>query len=76
MNRIFEFLEENNGGVSFMRVASFGVIGVTLFVWAYTSIKTNEIQKLDIEQLMLILGSLGFKLGQKIIENKTSPEGK
>lgn len=76
MNRIFEFLEENNGGVSFMRVASFGIIGVTLFVWAYTSIKTNEIQKLDIEQLMLMLGSLGFKLGQKIVENKAPVDGK
>lgn len=76
MNRIFEFLEENNGGVSFMRVASFGIIGVILFVWAYTSIKTMQIQKIDIEQLMLMLGALGFKLGQKIIENKTSPEGK
>ncbi|MCC7212504.1 MAG: hypothetical protein IT451_11785 [Candidatus Brocadia sp.] len=76
MNRLFEFLEENNGGISFMRVASLGIIGVTLFVWAYTSIKTMQIQKIDIEQLMLMLGALGFKLGQKIIENKTSPEGK
>jgi hypothetical protein len=67
---MFEFLEENNGGISFMRVASLGIISVTLFVWAYTSIKTATIQKMDIEQLMLILGSLGFKLGQKIVENK------
>lgn len=70
MNRIFEFLEEDNSGISFMRVASFGIIGVTLFVWAYTSIRTMQIQKMDIEQIMLILGSLGFKLGQKIVENK------
>lgn len=76
MNRLFEFLEENNGGISFMRVASFGIIGVTLFVWAYTSVKTMTIQKIDIEQLMLILGSLGLKLGQKVVENRTSPEGK
>lgn len=71
MGRLIEFLEENNGGISFMRVASFGIIGVTLFVWAYTSIRTMQIQKMDIEQIMLILGSLGFKLGQKIVENKT-----
>ena len=72
MNRMFEFLEEDNGGISFMRVASFGIIGVTLFVWAYTSIRTMQIQKMDIEQIMLILGSLGFKLGQKFVESKTT----
>lgn len=70
MNRAVEILEDTNGGISFMRVAAGSIVGVTLFVWAYTSIKTMQIQKLDIEQLILMLGSMGIQLGQKMVECK------
>lgn len=73
--RAFEFVQDNNGDFSFTRVVAAAIVGVNLFVWAYTSLKTMQIQKIDMEQLILMLGSMGIQLGQKVVECKHEKAG-
>ena len=65
---MFEMLKESNGNMSSMRVIAFMITSAVLFVWVSTSIKTWTVQPLDTNAMILVIGSLGAKVGQKFGE--------
>ena len=65
---MFDVFKENNGGVSSVRVIAFMIVTAVLFVWVSVSLKTWTIQPLDMNTVVMVLGSLGAKVGQKFAE--------
>lgn len=65
---MFDMFKENNGGVSSVRVIAFMIVAAVLFVWVSVSLKTWTIQPLDMNTVVMVLGSLGAKVGQKFAE--------
>lgn len=73
MNRIFELLQENNGNFSSARLITFMISGAVLFKYIWQVVHTGN-ANITGEEIALVLGSFGLKVGQKAIENKTPTE--
>lgn len=75
MSNILSFLNDDDGNQSSMRIIVFLIIACVLFNWTFLTVKTGAWIKLDIESIMMVLGSMGFKAVQKNIElNKNSQQ--
>lgn len=69
MSNLLEFLQEENGGFSYMRVAGFIITGAILFKNVYLSIKTGTDISLSYTDAGIITMALGIKAWQKNKEN-------
>ena len=65
---VSDIIRDDKGNLSAARVAFMMIIGIFAGTWSYLSIKSGEMQPIDMEQLLMILGSFGFKVYQKSIE--------
>jgi len=61
---------EDNGNPSSMRIITLLIVSVVLFNWTFYNIQNNVLTVLDYNQLLAILGPLGFKALQKNSERK------
>lgn len=66
-----ELLSDNSGGLSTTRVLSFIVVICIMTVWVKASWITNTLAPISAEQMILLLGTLGLKVAQRAVENKT-----
>lgn len=73
MNRMFEFLQENNGNLSTARLIPAIISCAVIFKYIWQTITTGN-AAFTAEEITLVLGSFGIKVGQKVIENKTPAE--
>jgi len=71
MGKIFEFLQEDNGGFSCTRaiVMLFAFAILFKYVW---QVVTTGTANFSMEEITMMLGSFGIKAGQKVVENKPS----
>jgi len=65
VNFIARALAEADGNPSTMRIATALIVAVILAGWLYVTIKTAVLQPLSMEQVGLILGTLGIKGWQR-----------
>lgn len=65
-----EMIKDPNGNVSATRVGFIGILVAFFGTWAYLSIHKGEMQPIDMEQLMMVLGAFGFKVAQRTTEGK------
>lgn len=70
MGKLFEFLQEDSGGFSYMRVAGFIITGAILFKNVYLSIKSGTDISLSYTDAGIITMALGIKAWQKNTEIK------
>lgn len=68
MNWITKLVADGTSEPSTMRIAVLLIIGAVLAQWLYLTFHTGTAQKLDWEQVGLILGTLGAKAAQSKIE--------
>lgn len=73
MGKLFEFLQEDSGGFSYMRVAGFVITGAILFKNVYLSIKTGTDITLSYTDAGIIAMALGIKAWQKDKEANVVP---
>jgi len=64
-NVFLQFLEEDNGNLSAMRLLVSLILVVVLFNWTYITILTGNFVGLNVADIMLILGPLAVKSYQK-----------
>ena len=76
MGNLFEFLEEDNGGKSHVRVIGFLITGAILFKNVYLSIKLGQSISITLEEVGIITAALGIKAWQKGREQKVIEEKK
>ena len=74
-NILREFLSEDNGGLSTMRMAVMLIIVAFLFNWTYLTVHTGQAIPFDWEDIALLLGAMGIKAFQKDKEEKVKREG-
>ena len=65
-----DVLKDTNGNTSTTRLILFVITTVFIGTWGWLSIQKGEMQPIDMEQLMLILGAFGFKVAQRSIEKE------
>ena len=75
MNKLFEFLQEENGGFSSARLITIMFASAILFKYVWQVVKTND-ANFSMEEITMMLGAFGIKASQKIVENRTPPEVK
>lgn len=73
MNKLFEFLQEENGGLSTARLIPVVITAAIIFKYVWQVITTNT-SNFTPEEITMILGSFGIKVGQKALENKPANE--
>jgi len=71
-----EFLKDNNGQMSSMRVMSFMIVSLVMIAWCAVCWKQGELIPMPSDQLMLIGLALGGKTAQKYIEKPVTKEDK
>lgn len=69
MGKLFEFLQENNGNLSTARLIPVVITAAVIFKYIWQVITTGS-ANFTIEEMTLLLGSFGIKVGQKVLENK------
>lgn len=69
MGKLFEFLQENNGCLSTARLIPVVVTLSIVFKYVLQAIQTGN-SNFTVEEITLLLGSFGIKVGQKTIEVK------
>lgn len=69
MNKIFEMIEEDNGGISQIRVVAFLFASCMATEWIH-AIFTTGIFAPNMTSISLVLGALGMKVVQKPFEQK------
>ena len=67
---LHKLLSDPLGNLSSTRLGFLVVVGVFMGVWAYLSVKNNQMQTVDTDQLFVLLGSFGFKVYQKSLERE------
>ena len=75
MNKIFEFLQEDNGGFSSARLITTLFACAILFKYVWQVAQKGD-ANFSMEEITMMLGSFGIKAGQKFVENKATPEVK
>ena len=75
MNKIFEFLQEENGGFSSARLITMLFACAIIFKYVWQIIKTDN-ANFSMEEITMMLGAFGIKAGQKYVENKPTAEVK
>lgn len=75
MNKLFEFLQEDNGGFSSARLITMLFAGAILFKYLWQVVQKGD-ANFSMEEITLMLGAFGIKAGQKFVENKPTPEVK
>jgi len=75
MNKLFEFLQENNGNLSTARLIPVVITAAVLFKYIWQVVTTGT-ANFTIEEMTLLLGSFGIKVGQKALEAKPITEAK
>ena len=68
--KILEMLQEDNGGVSQIRVVTFLFAACMATEWLH-SVFTTGIFTPNVTSISLVLGALGMKVAQKPFEQKT-----
>lgn len=76
MGKLFEFLQEDSGGFSYMRVAGFVITGAILFKNVYLSIMLGTDISLSYTDAGIIAAALGIKVWQKDKEVSAGEEKK
>lgn len=71
MRNVFEFLQENNGNLSTARLLPVVITSAIIFKYIYQVLSTGT-ASFTSEELVMVLGSFGIKVGQKAIENKAN----
>ena len=69
MNKIFEFLQEDNGGISSIRIFSFVSIACMAIDWMHAVFTIGKWSP-DIALIGLVLGTITAKIAQKPFEQK------
>lgn len=70
MSGLVEFLQEDNGGLSSMRIIVLLIVIVVLINWTWINIKTGDLTPMNWDGVMLIIGPLMAKAWQKGKEAK------
>ena len=70
MNKMFEFLQENNGNLSTARLIPVIITFAIIFKYIWQTVSVGN-ASFTIEEITLLLGSFGIKVGQKAMETKT-----
>ena len=72
--KIFEFMQEDNGGFSSARLIIFLFAFAIVFKYVWQIIHTGT-ANFSMEEITMMLGAFGIKSGQKYVENKPVPGG-
>lgn len=67
-----QFMSEDNGNLSTMRVLTFLIVGVVLFNWTWHNIANNVLSSFAWQDMAVVLGPLFAKAFQKGKETKKS----
>ncbi len=70
---ISNFLKENNGNESSMRLLVAFIVVAVMGTWSYVSVKTSVMAPLDLPTVLTIVGSLLAKAWQKEKESGNAP---
>ncbi len=70
MDFLTNFLKESNGNPSSTRLMTLAVLVTALIDWQHAIWMTNMAWNPNPEVVMIILGVLGLKVGQKFTEEK------
>ena len=70
----FQFLNDITGKTSLMRLAVFFIVVVYTVTWAVISVKNNQLQYVDIDQVIMVIGPLFAKATQAFAEHKKTGE--
>lgn len=73
MNKLFEFLQEENGGLSTARLIPVIISCAVIFKYVWQTVTVGN-ANFTVEEITLLLGAFGIKVGQKAMEAKTLPE--
>jgi len=68
-------VSEDNGNASSMRIITLIIVGTVLFNWTYHNITTGTLTGFDYNELIALLGPLGFKVWQKGKESNGPTNG-
>ena len=69
MNKLFEFLQESNGGLSTARLIPVIVSLAIIFKYIWQTIQSGT-GNFTVEEITMLLGTFGIKVGQKAMETK------
>lgn len=69
MNKLFQFLQESNGNLSTARLIPTIVTLAIIFKYVWQVVKTDA-ANFSVEEITMLLGSFGIKVGQKPLEKK------
>ena len=69
MNKIFGFLQEDNGVFSSARLITVLFACAIIFKYVWQIVKTDN-ANFSMEEITMMLGAFGIKAGQKYVENK------
>ena len=75
MNKMFEFLQENNGNLSTARLIPVIITFAIIFKYIWKKVAVGN-STFTVEEITLLLGSFGIKVGQKAMETKPPLETK
>lgn len=67
---IRELFSDDKGNLSSMRILSAFIIVTVVCNWMIFCFKTGQLISFDYEEIAMLLGVLGGKIGQKAIEKK------
>lgn len=73
MYKMFEFLQEDNGGFSSARLITLLFACAILFKYVWQVVQTGN-ANFSMEEISMMLGSFGIKAGQKYVEDKPIQE--
>ncbi len=70
--KLLEFLQEDNGGFSSMRLVVMMIVGLYVFQGVWQVLHNGKIE-VDFQQIITMLGAMWLKERQKTHEQKVNP---
>jgi len=67
-NIIKQIISDSAGQASSVRIITITMTMVVLFTWSVISLRSNQLQHLDVEAIMLLLGGVSATVTQKGLE--------
>lgn len=71
MNTLLQFLKEGNGNLSTARLIPVTIVAAVIFKYVWQTVTVGS-STFTPEEITLVLGSFGIKVGQKAMEEKTN----
>lgn len=70
--KLLQFLQESNGQLSSTRLFTLLIVLGTIIDWMHCIFALKQVWTPSVQELSLIFATMGLKVGQKIIEEKSN----